>query len=442
MGYWSNLVNAVRGKAAMSIDEWFAEFGPTSVSAGGMAVTQLTSLQVSTVQACVSVRAEDVAKLPAHVYERMKDGGRRIVTDHPLERLLQKPNGYQSSFEFVEQMQVSILLRGNAYAVILRDGRGRPTALIPINPDRVWIFEAPGGEVFYQVARRGLHETAVLADMPLMIPSEDIFHLRWMALDTSLYGASRIGLAREVIGLALSQQELAGRLSADSTNLGGVLTTDQKLTPDAAKRLKQDWKDKQQGLRNAGGTAVLEQGLKWQPMGMTARDAEMIASRGFQVQEIARLYRMPMHKIGVIERGAGTSIPEMNQEYANDVVSSDLCRWEAKLSQTFDLAAQGYFVEFDITGLIRASLMTRYQAYRAGITGMFLKPNEARRAEGLPDDPDGDKLYQPTNMAPLGFEPTGAETGPGSDMTGQPAPGGLGDPGGAPVDEPDAAPDN
>ena len=138
MGYRSRIVQAVRGKAAMSIDEWWSEYGPTSVSAGGMAVTQLSALQVSTVQACVSIRAEDVAELPVHVYRRRKDGGREIVTDHPLGRVLQKPNDYQSRFEFMEQMQVSIMLRGNAYAVILRDGRGRVTSLIPINPDRVW----------------------------------------------------------------------------------------------------------------------------------------------------------------------------------------------------------------------------------------------------------------------------------------------------------------
>ena len=439
MGYWQGVLAALRGKAGTSVDQWWAEFGATTVSAGGMAVTQLSALQVSTVQACVSIRAEDVAKLPVHVNRRLPNGGAVVVADHPLERLLQRPNDYQSRFEFIEQMQVSILLRGNAYAVILRDGRGRPTSLIPINPDRVWIYEAPGGMVFDQVARRGLHETAVLADMPMMIPSDDILHLRWMALDTSLYGASRIGLAREAIGLALSQQELGGRLSANSTNLGGVLTTDQKLSAEAAQRLSDNWKKRRQGLANAGDTAVLEQGLEWKPMGMTARDAEIIASRGFQVEEIARLYRMPPHKLAIASTTPPTSIPEANQEYANDVVCSDLARWEAKLAQTFDLEADGVYVEFDISGLTRASVMTRYQAYRAGITGMFITPNEARRAENLPDHPDGDTLYQPTNMAPLGFEPTGAESGPGSDITGQPAPGGDGDPAAlAPIADPSA----
>lgn len=436
MGYWSRVFDAVRGKSTgMSIDEWWAEFGPTSVSAGGMAITQLTALQVSTVQACVSIRAEDVAKLPAHVMRMRPNGAKEIVADHPLERVLQRPNDYQSAFEFKEQMQVALLLRGNAYAVILRDGRGRVTDLIPINPDRVWIFEAPGGEVFYQVARRGLHEMAVLQSMPLMIPSEDVLHLRWMALDTSLWGASRIALSREAIGLALSQQELAGRLSANSTNLGGVLTTDQKLTKDAAERLRQQWKERKQGLRNAGDTAVLEEGLKWQPLGMTAEQAEFIASRQFQVPEIARLYRMPLHKIGVIERGMGSSIPDLDQDYMNSVVVGDLMRWEGKLSQAFGLADEGVFVEFDVSGFLRASIQVRYNAYRTGIVGMFLTPNEARRAEGLPDHPEGDTLYQPTNVAPIGFEPAGSETGPGSDVTGHAAPGGRGDPAAAQGDE-------
>lgn len=430
MGFWSRVWAAAVGKS-MTVDEWWSEFGHTSSSAGGMAVTQLTALQVSTVQACVAIRSEDVAKLPAHVYRPLQKGGCQIAADHPLERLLQRPNDYQSRFEFVEQMQVSILLRGNAYAVILRDGRGRPTDLIPINPDRVWIYEAPGGEVFYQVARRGMHETALLKSEPLLIPSEDVFHLRWMALDNSLYGASRITLAREAIGLALSQQELAGRLSANSTNLGGVLVTDQKLTQEASDRLKKNWKDRQAGLRNAGETAVLEQGLKWQPMGMSARDAELVASRQFQVPEIARLYRMPLHKIGVLDAVAAPSMEQLDQDYMNSVVSSDLGRWEAKLGQVFGLAEQGLFVEFDVTALLRASQSARFANYRVGIAGSLMTPNEARGAEGLPAVEGGDQLYMAVNMAPIadiaaGKVPAGKP--PGSDSTGAPAEGGTADP--------------
>ena len=428
MGFWSRVWNSLIGKAAMTIDDWWAEYGPTSISTGGMSVTQLTALKVSAVLSCVSIRAEDVAKLPVYVCRKLPNGGKEIVSDHPLARVLRRPNEDQSRFEFMEQMHAALMLRGNAYAVILRDGRGRVTSLIPVNPDRVWIFEAPGGEVFYQVARRGLHEIALLRDMPLMIPAEDILHLRWLAIDNLLHGASRIGLARDVVGLALSQQELAGRLSANSTNLGGVLTTEQKLSEDAAKRLAEAWKRRKQGLQNAGETAVLEQGLKWQPLGMSAKDAELVASRMFSVQEVARLYRMPMHKLGVVHHGGGSNLEQLDQDYMNSVVSSDLGRWEAKLEQVFGLDEEGLFVEFDVTGFLRASLQTRYAAYRTGIVGMFLTPNEARRAEGLPDHPEGDTLYQPTNVAAIGFEPKGTETGPGSDVSGAAAAGGRGDP--------------
>jgi HK97 family phage portal protein len=413
---------------SMTVDEWFEQYGPTSRSSADIAVTQLSALQVSTVMSCVSILSEDVAKLPVHVYRTTKNGGKQIASDHPIEKLLQQPNDFQSRFEFVEQMQAALLLRGNAYSAIIRDGRGKPLSLIPISPDRVWIYESQDGSVFYNVARRGPHDIAMLRSLPELVPSEDMFHLRWLSIDNSLWGSSRISLAREAIGLALSQQELAGRLSANSTNLGGILTTDQKLSQPAAERLQKQWKERKQGLHNAGGTAVLEQGLKWQQLGMTAQDAEFVASRNLQVEEIGRIFRMPPHKLGVQTKGTGSTMEQADQDYMNNVVSSYLERWESKMNVCFGLAQENLFIEFDINRFLRAAITARYSAYRTGIVGMFLKPNEARRAEGLPDVDGGDKLYQPTNVAELGFEPSGKESGPGSDVTGQPADGGRGDP--------------
>lgn len=426
MSLWTRIAGMFAAKS--SPEEWFREFGSATASAGGISVTQWSALQVATVMSCVSILSEDVAKLPVHVFKPRKDGGRDIVSGHPLEQLLMRPNGFQSRFEFIEQQQAALLLRGNAYAPILRDARGRPTDLIPVNPDRVTIYEAQDGQVFYRVATRGPHDMAMLKSLPEMIHSDDMLHVRWMSLDNSLYGASRISLARESIGLALSQGQLAGRLSANNTNLGGVLQTDKKLTPEAATRLKEDWQKKKSGLQNVGDIAVLEQGLKWQPMGMTAKDAEFILSREFSVEELGRIFRMPPHKLGVAGKGNGSTIEQLDQDYMNNTVSSYLERWEAKLAEKFDLSADGLFVEFDINRFLRASLAARYGSYRTGIVGMFLTPNEARRAENLPDVDGGDKLYQPTNVAPLGWEPAGNETGPGSDVTGAPAAGGRGDP--------------
>jgi len=428
MSLWSRIFGAREQKAG-TIEDWFAEFGWPNRSAGGLSVNQVTAMQVSTVMSCVSILSEDVAKLPVHVYRRQDNGGKKIILDHPIETLLQRPNDYQSKFEFFEQMMCSLLLRGNAYAPIIRDGRGRPIGLIPVNPDRVWIYEAPDGSIFYMTARRGPHDIAVLKSLPLMIPAEDMLHLRWLAMDNSLWGISRIGLARESIALAISQQELSARLSGNNTNLGGVLQTDQKLNDQVIERLRRNWKERYSGLRNAGETAVLEQGLKWQPLGMTAQDAEFLASRNFQVLEICRLFRMPPHKVGVTERMAGAQLEQLDQDYMNNTVSSYLERIENKVSQQFGLAEEGVFIEFDVSRFLRASMQTRLNALGTGVVRMIYTPNEARRAEGLPDVEGGDVLYQPVNVAPIGFVPAaGTESGPGSDATGLPAEGGRGDP--------------
>lgn len=427
MSFWSRLTGPFRKKSS-SPEDWFREFGGFSRSHTGVSVTQTTAMQASTVMACVSILSEDVAKLPAHVYRRRPDGGQDIVKDHPVERLLQKPNAWQTRFEFIEQMQAALLLRKNAYAPILRDGRGKPIALIPVNPDRVILFEAPGGGLFYSVARHGPHDMAVLQSFPLMIPAEDMLHLRGLSRD-GLTGMSLIGMARESIGLSLAQQEHAARLFGNGARPGGILRTEQKLDPGGIARLKADWQQLYGGVSNDGKTAVLEQGLEWQPLGMTNTDAQFLESRRFSVEEIARLFRMPLHKLGVESKGgtAGTAI-QADQDYMNSVVSSYVERWEAKIDDALGLAEEDLFCAFDISRFLRADIGTRYGAYRTGIVGSFMTPNQARRLEGWPDDPNGDVLLQPVNMAPLGFVPAGPGAGPGSDMTGDPAAGGKGDP--------------
>lgn len=432
MGLMQRLARWLVSKASLD-DIWARELGYGTASATGIAITQASAMQASAVMACVAIRSGDMAKLPVHVYQSLPGGGRRIVTNHPLERLLRRPNAWQTRFEFIEQMESAYLLRGNAYAVILRDGRGYPTDLIPINPDRVVLFQAIDGSLFYQVSRRGPHDMAVLRNVPLMVPEADILHLRWISLD-SLTGLSRIRYARDSIGLSLSQQEHAARLAGNGARPGGILTTDEKLGPEAVENLKKTWAEFQ-GSENAGKTAVLEQGFKWQALGMTSVDAEFLESRKFQIAEIARCFEVPLHKLGVQGAGPGSSWEAAEQNYVNGPVTSDAERWEAKLDAVFGLAEDNSFVEFDLNKLLRASIQVRLNALRTGIMGMIYTVNEARRAEGLPDIEGGDVILQPTAVAPLGYQPNGNEPqgpGLGSDTTGAPAEGGDGDPAAVP----------
>lgn len=436
MGLWARLFGGGRQKS--SPEEWFTEFGSWRASATGIAVTQLTAMQQATVMACVSLLAEDVAKLPIHVYRPKSGGGHDIVEDHPLERLLQKPNGWQNRFEFIEQMHAAFLLRSNAYAAIIRDGRGVPKQLVPINPDQVFLYEAPSGELFYNVARSSQHQVWSLQSLPLMIPSEDVLHLRWLSFN-SLTGISRITMGREAIALALAQEQQAAQLFGNGAKPAGVLQTDQKLSKEVVERLRSNWQEKHGGIANSGKTAVLEEGLKFQQITLSQADAQALESRKLQAEEIARLFRVPHHKIGLIgARETSATVAQADQDYANNILSNHVGRWEAKLADVFDLAKDGLTVEFDINHFLRADITARYNAYRVGIVGMFLTPNEVRRAEGLPDIEGGDTLYQPTNVAPIGFTPAApGNAGPGSDTTGAPAAGGDGDPAAVPaVDTP------
>jgi HK97 family phage portal protein len=375
-------------------------------SVTGISINQQTALNATAVMACVTMLAEDVAKLPANIYRRRPDGSREAVKDHFLYTLLEEPNDWQNWLEFCEQMQCGLILRGNAYAVILRNGRGVPVRLVPINPDRVALWQGVDGALFYKVTPSGFHEMAILRDQPFMIPAEDMFHIRGFSLN-GLLGASRIMLAREAIGLGLAQEQQAARWMGQGAKPSGVLTTDQKLTPEAAKRISDDWKAMLGGLQNSGKTAVLEQGLKWQQLSMTSSDLEFIASRQFQLQEIARIFRVPPHMIGELSRSTNNNITQQSQEYVNYTLTGFTRRWQAKLSSTFQLRRNDLFVDFDFGVLTRADITARYNAYRTGIMSMFLTPNEARLDDGRDPKEGGDKLYQPQNMAEAGSQSTG-----------------------------------
>lgn len=439
MSLWSRVAGLFRRK--MTPDEWFREFGGSLGSATGIYINQLTALQASAVMACVSILSEDMAKLPLHVFRRGADGGKDVVADHPIERVLQKPNGWQDRFEFVEQMMAALLLRGNAYAAVLRDWRGQVQSLVPINPDKVVLYQSTNGELFYIVSRTGPHEMAALKSLPLMIAAEDMFHLRWLTLN-SLVGVSRIGVAREIIGLALGQQDMMARFIGNGAHNGVALQTDKHLSDDVYKRLVESWRDRQSGISNAGKTAILEEGLKLEKLGMSLVDAEFMAARQFQTEEIGRIFRIPPNMLGVSgSRATNSTIEQAGQDYANNTLGSYVERWESKINDFFGLSDEGLFAEFDMNRFLRASIVNRMNAYRVAIMSSVMTPNQASRAEGLPDDPAGDVRLQPANMVPLGSvtSPASAAAGPGSDTTGAPADGGHGDPAGDPADPADPA---
>lgn len=410
MGLWSRVFGAKTSNASAELQKEFGDgwghgfFNAHAVS--GVEVNQATALTATTVLAAVLMLCEDFAKLTPTIYRRLPDGSRKVADDHELYPLLYQPNDWQNWFEFAEMMQGSLVMRGNAYAVKIRNGRGAVVRLIPVNADWVALWEAPDGGIYYRVTPTGLHLMHELAGVPFLIPDEDILHVRGFSLN-GLLGVSRIVLGKEAIGLSIGyERQAAGYMSQGATQ-SGLLTTEQKLTADAAARMSVDWKEKKGGLQNAGKIVVLEQGLKYQPTTLTAVDAQFIAARNLQIQEVTRLFRIPAHMLGDLARSTNNNITQLAQEYINYTMSGYTSRWSWKLDTAFGLRAQNLFVDFDLTQLSRGDITTRYNNYARGIMGGFLKPNEARIDDGRDPDPAGDKLLEPANMSAMGSQASG-----------------------------------
>ena len=358
-------------------------------SATGIQINQQTALQATAVMACVRVLSEDVSKMTPRMYRRYtkgihKNGARELVEpgNHPLARLLVRPNDWQTWPEFCRMMMIAFALRGNGFAVILRNRRGDPVTLVPINPDRVTLWQSPEGTLFWWVTRSGLHELNVLSNMPLLIPYEDVFHLKDLSAD-GLVGTSPISLAREAIGLSLAQEQQYARLMGSGARPSGVLTTDQLLTDGTAARLRDSWESMNAGLSNTGRTAILEQGLKWTPLTINSVDLQFLQMRQFQVIEIARIFRVPPHMLGDLSRGTFNNITQQSQEYRNNTLTSHTDLWEKRFAFTFDLDFNEYEIDFDETALVKADITARFNAYRVSTLTGWETRNEVRVKENM-----------------------------------------------------------
>jgi HK97 family phage portal protein len=444
MGIWSRLWNAVRNKDVGPVgSELFGVLDGWGRSTSGIPVNTFSAMQHVAVMACVMILAEDIAKLPVGLFRRLPNGGKEPVQDHYLSRLFMEPNDWQTRVEYMQEIMGHLLLRSNAYSVILRDDRGKPTELVPIHPNRVTLFEAPGGEYFFAVSRQGLHEMAKLRGRPILEPQEDIFHLRWMSTTHSLLGTSRIGMMAESIGLSIAQLQHMGKVMSQGARPSGVLSSDKIIPEEVGKRIKTAWQQAYGASGSeAGGTAILELGLNWQQLSMSLADAQFLEVWKFMLEDIARGFRIPRHKLGLPVEGAATGLVQYEQAYVNDCIATwcDLLvpRLE-KLGREpgepgINVNGREFFVEFDYEHLLKPDIKTRLEAKRSGVTAMIYTPDEARRAEGLPDLPDGlgAKMYRPANLVPIDTPvPVPGAGGVGSDTTGKPAPGGAGDESGA-----------
>lgn len=359
-------------------------------SASGATVNERTAMRTTAVYACVRIIAETVASLPLHTY-RSDGEGRERAADHPLYRLLHdEPNEEMTSFVFREALMTHLLLWGNAYAQIIRDGRGQVMALYPLLPNQMKVDRDTKGRLIYQYTKDS---------RDYLLSPDDVLHIPGLGFD-GIMGYSPIAMAKNAIGLSLATEEYGGVFYANGARPSGVLTHPGIVKdPD---KLREQWSKNYSGS-NAGRVGVLEEGMKYEPMSMNNEDAQFLETRKFQVEEICRIFQVPPHMVASLDRATFSNIESQSISFVTHTIRPWLVRWEQAINRAlFTDAEKGvYFVSFIVDGLLRGDYQSRMNGYAIGIQNGFLSPNDVRRMENWNPIPDGDVYRQNGNMQPL-----------------------------------------
>ena len=382
----------------------------------GKAVTERSAMQMTAVYSCVRILAEAIAGLPIHLYRYRQDGGKEKAVDHPLYQLLHdEPNPEMSSFVFRETLMTHLLLWGNAYAQIIRNGRGEVIALYPLMPNKMTVDRAENGQLYYQYQRSsdeagGKNETVVL------LPS-DVLHIPGLGFD-GLVGYSPIAMAKNAIGLAIATEEYGSKFFANGAAPSGVL--EHPGTIKDPQRVRESWMSQFGGSANSGKIAVLEEGLKYTPISISPEQAQFLETRKFQINEIARIFRVPPHMLADLEKSSFSNIEQQSLEFVKYTLDPWVIRWEQSIQRTLLTPAEkkDYFVKFNVEGLLRGDYQSRMSGYATARQNGWMSANDIRELENLdriPAEEGGDLYLINGNMLPLKDAGAFANTQPGKE---------------------------
>lgn len=373
-------------------------------TAAGVSISPTNAIRQPAVWACINAISQDVGAMPLITYRRL-DRGKERATSHYLYRLLHdEPNPFMTSMQLRQTLQSHALSWGNAYANVERDEDGYPVALWPLRPDAM---DAPA------ISQAGtlLYTYYLPSGEPRKLIQSDVFHVRGLS-SNGIVGYSPITQHREALALALATQEFGSRFFGNDSRPGGVLQAKNKLSDEAAKRMKASWEAAHQGLSHAHRVAVLEEGVEWKQIGIPPEDSQFLQTRQFQIEEIARIFRMPPHKIQDLSRATFSNIESQAIEYVRDTLQPWLVAWEQQINKDLVMPSEKgiIFAEHMMDSLLRGETVTRFQAYQLGIQNGVLSPNEAREKENMNPVPGGDVHLQQTNQVPLGTVPAASTT--------------------------------
>ena len=400
-------------------------FGRTT---SGKPVNERTAMQTTAVYACVRILAEAVASLPLHVYEYQDDGGKKLVHDHPLYYLLHdEPNPEMTSFVFRETLMSHLLIWGNAYAQIIRDGAGRVLGLYPLLPDKMEVQRDDKGNIYYVYSRNSDENPTFKEYGNIKLKAEDVLHIPGLGFD-GLIGYSPIAMAKNAVGMTLACEEYGASFFANGANPGGVLEHPGVLKDPS--KVRESWNSVYRGVSNAHKIAVLEEGMKYQQIGIPPEEAQFLETRKFQINEIARLYRIPPHMVGDLDKSSFSNIEQQSLEFVKYTLDPWVIRWEQSLQRSLLLPGEKgkYFIKLNVDGLLRGDYQSRMNGYAVGRQNGWFSANDIREMENMNPIPDeeGGNLYlingAMTKLADAGAfakTDTGQQSAPAQENSGE-----------------------
>lgn len=405
-------------------------------SSSGKVVNEHTAMQMTAVYSCVRILAEAIAGLPLFVYKYGDDGSKEKYLDHPLWHVLHdEPNPEMTSFVFRETMMNHLLLSGNAYAQIIRNARGEVVALYPLMPNRMKVDRDSQGRLYYRYTKNSddSPEVGKAAQSDVILAPSDVLHILGLGYD-GLVGYSPIAMAKNAVGLAIAAEEYGAKFFANGAAPSGVL--EHPGTIKDPERIRQSWQSTFGGSVNSNKIAVLEEGLKYTPIAISPEQAQFLETRKFQINEIARIFRVPPHMLADLEKSSFSNIEQQSLEFVKYTLDPWVVRWEQAMNRSLllDSEKRDIFTKFNVDGLLRGDYASRMTGYATARQNGWMSANDIRELENLdriPAEMGGDlylingamtKLQDAGAFANTASQPTTTETEEKSD--GQNKPGG------------------
>lgn len=363
-----------------------------NLTASGATVTPNTAMRVAAVYACVRIISGAVATLPLHIKQRVDERTRKDASDSPLWKVLRRrPNRWQTPSQFRRMLQAHLLLRGNAYAMIVRS-RGIVQELIPLHPDRVETKQNDDLSLTYIYTRKN--------GSRINLPQKEVFHLVGLTLD-GVHGVSALTYARETVGLSLAMSDHGATIFKNGARVSNVLTHPNKLGKEGLEFLKASLDDYRSGGESEGKALILEEGMDVKPLAMTSEDAQWIESRKFSRTDIAMFFGVPPHMIGDTEKSTswGTGIEQQSIGFVAYTLEDWLTSWEETIGRDLIGDNDDLYARFNRAALVKGDIKARWAAYVQALQWGVMSPNEVRALEDLNPRDEGDVFYDPPNTA-------------------------------------------